>query len=256
MSDQLVVRALASAEDAQQAFCCMAEVPTPWPEALQLCRAWIGQNLGRHIAGYHALDESGAVIGQLYYAPADQALVPYEIEDGVTVIYCEWVQRRHQGVGVARRLFATLEADAREQGSKGIMVEGTEREEFMHYRHYLARGFQVIHEAGDRKLLYLPLHQPRAWARPLAPRLQPRRGVPVEILILTGYLCPFETAAQLLLLDVAREFGDKVIVRQEPLTRATLERYGVASGIFINGRRKLTGAASEEEIRQAIREEM
>jgi hypothetical protein len=35
-----------------------------------------------------------------------------------------------------------------------------------------------------------------------------------------------------------------------------LERYGVADGIFINGRRKLTGATTEEAIRAAILEEL
>jgi hypothetical protein len=54
---------------------------------------------------------------------------------------------------------------------------------------------------------------------------------------------------------VAREFGDRVVVRQEPLTPETLERYGVAEGIFINGRQKLVGAVSEEAVRLAIVEE-
>jgi len=89
----------------------------------------------------------------------------------------------------------------------------------------------------------------------LAPRIRPHRGVPVEILILSGYLCPFETSTHLLLLDVAREFGDRVRLRQESLTPNALERYGVAGGIFINGRRKLAGATSEAEIQQAILEE-
>jgi hypothetical protein len=77
----------------------------------------------------------------------------------------------------------------------------------------------------------------------------------VEILILAGYLCPFETAGQMLLLDVAREFGERVVIRQEALTPETLQRYGVSYGVFINGRPKLSGATSEEAIRQAILEE-
>jgi hypothetical protein len=78
----------------------------------------------------------------------------------------------------------------------------------------------------------------------------------VEILILNGYLCPFETSSQVLLLEVAQEFGDRVVVRQEPLTAETLRRYGVVDGIFINGRQKLTGGATEQAIRQAILEEL
>jgi len=255
MNDQIITKRIETAAEAQRAFCCMAETPTPWPEALHVCRTWVSQNLGRYVEGYHIQDASGAAVGQLYYAASERALIPYVIEPGVAVLYCEWVQRRRQGQGLGRQLFAAFEADARTQGRKGILVEATEREDQMHYRHYLARGFQVIHEQADRRLLYLPLSQPQVSVRPLEPQIRPRRGAPVEILILAGYLCPFETAGQLLLLDVAAEFGERVLIRQEALTPETLQRYGVAYGVFINGRPKLSGAATEEAIRQAIREE-
>ena len=256
VSNEIIVKRLHSAEDARLAFPCMCEVPTPWPKALEECRAWIGQNLGRHVEGYHLYDPSGSVVGQLYYAPSEHALVPYEIEPGMAVMYCEWVQRRQQGKGLGRQLFTTFKEDAQSAGCKGIVVEGTDREEQMPYQRYLARGFKIIHETDDRKLLYLPLRQAKVRALPLQPRIPSRRGIPVEILILTGYLCPFETPTRLLLLEVAREFGDRVLVRQEPLTKETLRRYGAASGIFINGRPKLAGATSEDAIRQAIMEEL
>lgn len=256
MSDRVVVKRLEAEAEAQQAFPCMVEVPPPWPEALSICRTWVGQNLGRYVEGYHLVDEGGVAIGQLYYAPSERALVPYRIEPAVAVLYCEWVQRRHQKKGYGGQLFSAFMADMHEQGCKGIVVEGTDREDQMHYGHYLARGFSVIHQAGHRRLLYLPLSQPRIEFQPLEATVRPRRGVPVEILILSGYLCPFETATQLLLLEVAREFGDRVALRQEPLSPETLGRYGVAYGIFINGRPKLAGAVTEEAIRQAIIEEL
>lgn len=255
MNDQAFVKRITTEAEAQTAFCCMAEVPTPWPEALHVCRTWLGQNLGRYVEGYHLHDADGTTVGQLYYAPSERALIPFEIEPGVVVLYCEWVHRRHQGQGLGRQLFAAFEADARAQGSKGILVEATTREDQMHYRHYLGRGFSVVHEIGDRRLLYLPLSQPQVSIRPLEPRLRPRRGVPVEILVVTGYLCPFETAAQIPLLEVAREFGERVVVRHEALTPETLRRYGVAYGVYINGRPKLSGATTEQAIRQAIIEE-
>ena len=126
----------------------------------------------------------------------------------------------------------------------------------MHYRHYLARGFEMIHDGGQRKLLYHPFAQPQIQVRPLKARVKPRSGEPVEILILSGYLCPFEASTQLLLREVAQEFGDRVVVCEESLSPETLQRYGVADGIFINGQQKLAGAASEEAIRQAILEEL
>jgi GNAT superfamily N-acetyltransferase len=255
MSEQFMVQRLERKEHADQAFCCMSEVPTPWPKALGLCRAWASQNLGRHVEGYHILDPDGKAVGQLYFALAERALVPYEVEPGVAVMYCEWIQRRHQKQGLGRHLFNAFERDMRQQGCKGILVEATDREELMYHRHYQRRGFEVVHESGHRKLLYLPLNKSQVQFRPLEPRIQPRRGVPVEILILSGYLCPFEASTQVLLVDVVREFGNRVILRQEPLSPESLERYGVADGIFINGRQKLTGAVTEEAVRQAIIEE-
>ena len=255
MSDQVVVKRLAGEADILEAFCCMSKVPTPWPEALRVCRVWASQNWGQHIEGYHLQDADGAAIGQLYYAPSERALIPYEVEPGVAVMYCEWVQRRYQKQGLGRQLFSAFEADMRAAGCKGILVEGTDQEQQMHYRHYVTRGFEILHEAGRRKLLYLPLHQPQVQVQPFEFRVQPRQGAPVEILILTGYLCPFEVSTQMLLLDVAQEFGDQVVVRQEPLSPESLERYGVAEGIFINGRPKLAGGVTEAAIRQAIIEE-
>jgi Acetyltransferase (GNAT) family len=256
MSDQVFVKRLEAEAESQQAFPCMVEVPGPWPEALNVCRTWVSKNLGRHVEGYHLLSEGGAVIGQLYYASSENALVPYSIEAGVAVLYCEWVQRRHQNKGFGRQLFSAFVGDMRAQACKGVLVECSDQDAQMHCSHYLSRGFNIVHEAGHRRLLYLPLSQSGVAFQPLQPTLRPRSGIPVEILILSGYLCPYEAATQLLLLDVAREFGDRVIVRQEPLSPETLRRYGVAYGIFVNGRPKLAGAATEEAIRQAIVEEL
>jgi hypothetical protein len=255
MRDRVVVRRLQADEDAEEAFCCMSEVPTPWPKALSACRAWVSKNLGQHVDGYHLEAADGEVIGQLYYAPSERALIAYELEPDVAVMYCEWIQRRHQKRGLAQHLFGVFEAEMRREGLKGILVEATTQEQQMHFRHYLTRGFEIIHDADSRKLLYLPLNQPEITFRPMAPRIEPRQGVPVEILILSGYLCPFEASTQIMLTEIAREFGDRVVLNREPLTPDTLLRYGVVDGIFINGRRKLTGGVTEEAIRQAIIEE-
>jgi hypothetical protein len=144
----------------------------------------------------------------------------------------------------------------RSQRRKGILVEATDLEGQINLRHYTSRGFRLMSESGHRKLLFHALEQPAIMARPLRPNIRSRRGVPIEILILSGYVCPLDVSTQMLLLEVAQEFGDQVVVRQEQLTPETLGRYGVANGVFINGRQKLTGAANEMAIRQAIVEEM
>jgi N-acetylglutamate synthase-like GNAT family acetyltransferase len=253
---QAEVRRLRGAEDVQGAYCCMTEVPTPWPQTLCLCREWFAQNIGKYVEGYHLHLAGGEVIGHLYYALSERALFPYQVEPGVGVLHCEWVQRRYQERGLGKRLFSTFLDGMREKGIKGILVEATTMEGQMFFQHYVARGFETVYESGHRKLLFLPITQSQVDVRPLEPRIRPRRGTPVEILILSGYTCPFEVSTEMLLRQVAQEFGDRVLLRQVSLTPETLQEYGVAKGIFINGRQKLGGAETEEAIRQAILEEL
>lgn len=256
MSELQVVIKRIQAEDTPQCYCCMTEVPTPFPDALCQCRSWIGENLGRYVEGYHARLSNGDVIGHLYCAASERALFPYEVEPGAAVMYCEWVHRRHQGQGVGRKLFDAFVAEVRAQNGKGILLEATDLEGQMNYRHYAARDFQVVQEIGHRRLMYLALNQPAVQARPLESNVKPRSGAPVEVLILSGYLCPMDVSMQMALLEVTQEFGNQVVVKQETLTPETLKAYGVANGVFINGKQKLFGPTTDEAIRQAIVEEM
>jgi GNAT superfamily N-acetyltransferase len=251
----VVIKRLENIEDAQRAYCCMTEVPTPWPGSLNMCREWIAQALGRYVEGYHLQLENGDVIGHLYYAPSAQALIPYNVEDGVGVLYCEWIQRRYQGQGHAKRLFSAFLEDLREEKAKGVFVEASDEQGQRHSGSYIARGFELLQEFGHRKLLYLPLEQAQISVQVLVPEVKPRTGKPVEIMILAGYMCPHEASTHLLLREVAREFVEDVVLREAWLTPDTLKEYGSSHGIFINGRKKLMGAETEAAVRQAIVEE-
>ncbi|MEA3350447.1 MAG: GNAT family N-acetyltransferase, partial [Chloroflexota bacterium] len=114
--------------DAQNAYCCMTEVPTPWPQALCQCREWLAANLGKYVEGYHLRLSTGEVIGHLYFAMSEQALFPYELESDVGILYCDWVQQNYQGMGFGKRLFDTFVDDMRQEGAKGILVEATDLE--------------------------------------------------------------------------------------------------------------------------------
>jgi predicted GNAT family acetyltransferase len=230
----------------------MVEVPTPWPEALQACRAWIAQNLGTLVEGLHLQDSAGNVIGHVYYASSERALIPYQVEDHVGVVYCEWIQRRHQGKGYARLLSEALIRYLDEGGYKGILVAATDDEQCMHYTHFVRRGFRPLQQAGSMRLMYYPLRQESVHVQPLELRITPRRKHPIELIVFTGGFCPYEASTSLSALQVAREFGDRLILKEVAVTVENLRAYGVISGVFINGRRTLPGGASEEAIRQAI----
>lgn len=253
---EVTILRLKKPEDAKQAYCCMTEVPTPWPGALCACRDWMSQNLGRYVEGYHLQLKGDGVVGHLYYAHAERALIPYKVESKVGVMYCEWVQQRYQKQGFGHLMFDAFLEDMERWGAKGILIEGTDIEGQMHMDHYLSRGFRVVLNRGHQKLLYRPITQAEIKIEALQPRIPARSGIPVEILVLSGYLCPYEVATLILLPGVAREFGDQVVLRQVPLTPESLQDYGAARGIFVNGRQRLVGAETEEAIRQVIIEEI
>jgi hypothetical protein len=252
----LTIKRIQNTEDVQKTYCCMTDIPTPWPQALCQCRDWVTNNLGKHVEGYHLEQHDGEVIGHLYFALSDQALFPYRVEHGVVVLYCEWIQKRHQGSGYGRLLFDEFISDRKKEDKLGVLVEATDIEGQMHFRHYTVRGFNIIHEQGHRKLLYYPIKQTKVNVQPIVKRISPKRVHPVEVLILNGYMCPYEVSTMIKLRSIVPEFGEQVILRDVWLTPDTLQEFGAAKGVFINGDQKLVGGETETAIRLAIQEEL
>jgi len=235
-----------------QACPCMVEVPTPWPEALEACRAWLAEQVGGAVRGLHLVDPVGQVVGHVYYTPAEEALIPYNVEPGVAVVHCEWVQRRHQGQGYSRLLCDSLTGRLEKEGWKGILVAATDDEACMHYRHFACRGLRPLERPGSMRLMYRPLRQETIDVEAIELRIEPRRALPVDVLVFRGGFCPYEVSTALLALQVAREFGSGVQVREVPLTAETVRAFGASGGVWINGRRFPAGGAPEEAVRRAI----
>ncbi len=244
-------------QKAEKAYPCATESPSPfWADGLPLSRAWFADNLGEYVEGFHLEDEAGQVIGHIYWAPSERALVPYRIEHHVAFIYCEWVQRQHQGRGGMRILFDTFVDFLRSEGYKGILVDGTDFEGYMHHSHFAKRGFRVIRESDGGKLMYLPLSQKTVSVEPLSARVTRERRAPVEVLVIGSRFCPVGASAVLAVRRVAQELGDQVAVKEVPATVQTLAQYGVADGIFVNGQPRFFGPVTEEQVRKVIQEEL
>lgn len=255
--DSVKVKRVQSREDTEQAYPCATESPIPfWADGVPLSREWFAENLGRAVEGFHLLDEDGKTIGHIYWAPSEQALVPYEIEGKVACVYCEWVQRCHRGKGGMHLLFHEFVTFLSSQGYKGILVRGTEIATYMHYRHFLKRGFQVIRRGDGGRLLYYPLSQTSVAIKPIVPRVFKEGRAEVEILVIGSHFCPVAASAALAIRRVAQSLGARVSVKEVPAGREAIMQYGVANGIFINGQEKLLGPVSESQVRKAIEEEL
>lgn len=251
------IRRVQTPEDVRQAYPCATESPIPfWADGVPLCREWFAENLGKYIEGFHLIDEDGNVIGHIYWASSGHALIPYEIENGLAYIYCDWVQQHHRGKGGMHLLFQEFVEFLRSQGYKGILVRGTEFEDYMHCRHFLKRGFQMLQESGGGKLLYYPLSQTSVVVEPITPRVAKESAAKVEVLVIGSRFCPVGASAVLAVRKVAQEFGERVVIKEIPSSREVIARYGVAHGIFVNGRAKFFGPVSESQVRRAIEEEL
>jgi predicted GNAT family acetyltransferase len=200
-------------------------------------------------------DENGVVIGHLYWAPSDQALAPYDIEEGVAYIYCDWVQEQHRDKGGARMLFQELVDQLRSKGYKGILVDGTDFEGYMYYGHFLKRGFRIIRQAEASRLMFYPLKRQAVEVKPLQAKIARSSSSTVDILVIGAHFCPVGASAVLAVRKIAQQFGDRVVVTEVAANRETIARYGVADGIFINGKLKFFGPVTEAQVRQAIEAE-
>jgi len=248
----LRIFSLRDPREAGEAYPCAAESPRPfWADGLELSRGWFAENLGRNVEGFH-VEEGGRVIGHIYWAPSERALVPYRTEPGVAWIYCEWIQQPYQGKSYMRALFSAFVEHLRKEGYKGILVGATDYESYMHYSHFAKRGFNVIREGEGGKLMYLPLGQESVEVEPLTPRIPVGGKDPVEILIVGSRFCPVGAATVLYLREAAAEFGDRVSIVEVPAGPEALARYGVADGIYLNGNPIFFGPVTKDQVRATI----
>jgi len=241
--------------DLESTYCCMKEVPpgAKWAEAVPKSRNWFKANLGKHVEGYHLLDDAKAV-GFIYYAASEKALLPFEVEPGIAFIYCTEMLRDYMGKGHGKMMFDYVKADLKKQGFKGILVDATNIKEFMHHEHFLKQGFKVIKEHGLFKLMYFPLTKQSIRVKPLELNYKPSADK-VEITLFHNFACPVGVHMYLLFKKVAKGFGDKVKIVEREATPETVRKYGT-SDLLINGKIKIFGPASEDDVKKAIQEEI
>jgi N-acetylglutamate synthase-like GNAT family acetyltransferase len=233
----------------------MSEIPpgVSWADFLPESRKWFKENLGKHVEGYHILDDS-KVVGHIYYASSENALMPVETEPKVALIYCTEMLRSYMHKGYGKILFNYAKVNLKKNGFKGILVYATDFQEYMHYSHFAEQGFKVIKEQGPFKLMYFPLSKDKIEAKPLDLSYRPPKDK-VEVTLFKNFFCPVSVCMYSLIKKVAKGFGNKVeIVEIEP-TLETVRKYGTTDPL-INGKPKILGPASEQDIKKAIQEEI
>jgi len=242
-------------DDLQATYCCMSDLPPghSWSNALPESREWFQKNLGKHVEGYHLLDD-GRVVGHIYYESSEKAPIPFEIEPKVAFIYCTEMLRDYMHKGHGKTMFDHVKKDLKKQGFKGILVDATDFQEYMHHSHFAKQGFKTIKEHGPFKLMYFPLNQDRIEAKPLELNYKPSKNK-VEITLFKMFFCPVGAYMYHLIKNVAQTFGDKVKIVEIESTIETVRKYGTSDPL-VNGKIKLMGPASEQDVKKAIQEEI
>ena len=102
------VHRLGKREDAANTYPCLEKLATLWTDGLPLARAWFADTVGKYDEGFHLENDGGHMIGHIYWSTSDRALVPSRIEERIAFLYCEWIQRQHQGRGYLQIPFAAF----------------------------------------------------------------------------------------------------------------------------------------------------
>lgn len=241
--------------DLNKTYCCISETPpgAKWAESLPESRKWLANNLGKHVEGYHLLD-NGRVVGHIYYAMSDRALAPYEVEPKMAFVYCTEMLHDYMHKGYGRMMFDYMKEDLKKQGVKGIVVSSTTFKEFMHYELFEKQGFKVIMEHAPFKVMYYPLNKQNISIKPVNLNYKPSKDK-VEVTLFNNSFCPVGAYMHNLIKKVAQTFGDEVKIVEIDATLETIRKYGTSDPL-INGKIKMWGPTSEAEVRKAIQEEI
>jgi GNAT superfamily N-acetyltransferase len=242
--------------DIEQTYCCIDDNPpgVSWADYRVESRKWFKKNLGKHVEGYHLLDDD-KVVGHIYYSRSEKAIVPFEIEPNVAFIYCTEVLHDYMRKGYGRMMLEYAKNDLWKMGFKGILVDASTLQQYMNYELFAKLGFKLVAEHhGMWRLMYLPLSKQKVEVKPLNLNYTPSKDK-VEITLFKFPFCLVAVYMQDLYKKVASSFADKVkIVEIEP-TVENVRKYGTTE-ILVNGKIKTYGPATEQDVRKFIQEEV
>ena len=222
-------------------------------EGLPEAKEWFKAHLGEQVEGYHLLDGDRAV-GHIYYAISEKALIPYEIEPQVACIYCTNLLKDYLHKGYGRLMFDHMKEDLAKRHVKGILVPATEFKEWMHYELFLRQGFKQIMEHSPYRVMYFPLTREHIEAKQLPLTYKPSQDK-VEVTLFRNNFCPVSPLMYNRIKKVAQSFGDRVNLVEIDGTLESMKKYGTLEPL-INGKIKLYGPTTEEDIMKAIEDEI
>ncbi len=197
--------------------------------------------------------EGTTPVGQIEYLPIEHAPRPVKGEQ-LTFVDCLFVEPKNRWHGVGAELLKACEEKAREH-SHGLATIAYPDSLFMPAGFFIEHGFVSV-AATDCAWLMM-----KAWAEVPTPEFMPCRYTPqipqagkTLVDVFWNGQCPFWVKARDCLTHVAKEMGDRVVVRDiNTDERSVMEQLGVGNGVFINGKCAFLYPPTEKEIRRALK---
>ena len=205
-----------------------------------------------------AQDDGGTVGGMIQYLPVEHS--PAEGED-LNFVLCIWVHGYKQGrgnfqrQGMGRALLDAAEQDTRAQEKKGLAVWGISLPFFMRASWFKRQGYKPVDRLGIQVLLWKPFSDAAVAPKWIHEKKRPgKRPGQVTVTAFTNGWCPVQNLVFERAKRACQELGDRVVF--EPYHTwdpVVFGEWGIADGLFIDGRQVRTGPPpSYEKIRKAI----
>jgi GNAT superfamily N-acetyltransferase len=245
-------------ETEQVYFCCLEDWSDEVREAGDHKEHWYAQMKDKGLRVKFAMDEKNVIGGMIQYLPIEQSIFE---GNGIYVVLCIWIHGHKQGRGnyqkrgMGKALLKAAEEDVQSMGSKGLAAWGVVIPAFMRASWFKRHGYTVVDKNGIMRLLWKPF---AAGAQP--PRFLKQREIPAGVpgkvnvtLFMNGW-CTAQNMVFERTKTAAQEFGDKVNLQEYYTSdRAALVEWGIADGLFIDGKEVRTGPPpSLKKIRKKI----
>lgn len=222
-------------------FCCLEEWSPEMQDAGDHKACWYHKYKDRGLRVKLALDDAGQVGGMIQYLPIEASFVAGR---DLYFILCIWVhgpkqgRGNYQGQGMGAALLAAAEDDARSRGAKGMAAWGLALPFWMKASWFRQHGYQRADRQFISTLVWKPFVEdavaPR-WIR----QKRPVAAVPgkVSVTAFKNGWCPAQNITFERAKRAAQEFGTRVVFEEIDTTDPqTFEEWGIADGVFIDGK--------------------
>ena len=184
--------------------------------------------------------------GMIHYVPIEHSFA--EGKDAYFV-HCIWVHGHKKGVGnyqkrgVGKALLRAAEEDAKSLGAKGLAAWGISMPFFMRASWFKKHGYKKVDKVGMQVLLWKPFAEDAVapkWIR--EKKRPPKKEGKVAVTVFLNGWCSAMNMTYERAKRAAQEFGDRVEFQGiETIDRPTYLDWGIADGLFIDGKQIRTG---------------